>query len=346
MLFSVVVPVFNVEKYLDECINSIIKQTKTIDNDLEVLLIDDGSTDNSGSICDSYENEYPDLIRVFHKENQGLLATRRYGFKRASGKYIVNCDSDDLLEPDMLLKLKKVINKYTEPDIVFINQYRYDEEGKSIYCENIFSTNQDFLVPKSSVLREYMNSNSIVSVCGKIMKRSCIDVDKDYSQYGRLSTGEDTLQSIEFYSNATTFVYLNEPLYDYRCGSGMTAKFDANYYFTFKHIFEQIKEEKENWKLNDFDKLFAIKVLQTTGRAITQSRYKKWETLKEHKEYLKKIREDEMLKTNLKFLNTVSSKLQHDHSILLRILKHKWYTSLIVLLCIKNHTEKRINNEI
>ena len=70
MLFSVVVPVYNVEKYLDECINSIIEQSKVIDNDLEILLLDDGSTDNSGSICDSYENKYPDLIRVFHKENQ------------------------------------------------------------------------------------------------------------------------------------------------------------------------------------------------------------------------------------------------------------------------------------
>lgn len=68
MLFSIVVPVYNVEKYLDECINSIIEQSKAIDNDLEVLLIDDGSTDNSGSICDSYENKYPDLIRVFIKK--------------------------------------------------------------------------------------------------------------------------------------------------------------------------------------------------------------------------------------------------------------------------------------
>ena len=57
MLFSVVVPVYNVEKYLDECVNSIIEQSKVIDNDLEVLLVDDGSTDNSGSICDSYENK-------------------------------------------------------------------------------------------------------------------------------------------------------------------------------------------------------------------------------------------------------------------------------------------------
>ena len=141
--------------------------------------------------------------------------------------------------------------------------------------------------------------HSVVSMCGKIVKRICIDIKQDYSEYGRLSTGEDTLQSLEFYSNANTFVYLNEPLYDYRCGSGMTAKFDSNYYFTFKHIFDQIKIEKNKWNLNDFDELFAIKVLQTSGRAITQSRYNKWESINEQRRYLKKIRDDSMLELSL-----------------------------------------------
>ena len=105
---------------------------------LKFFLIDDGSTDNSGSICDSYENKYPDLIRVFYKENQGLLATRRDGFKKASGKYIVNCDSDDLLEPGMLLKLKKVINKYADPDVILFNYNYMVGDTKKIAYKNIF----------------------------------------------------------------------------------------------------------------------------------------------------------------------------------------------------------------
>ena len=74
------------------------------------------------------------------------------------------------------------------------------------------------MISKEKVLREYLMGHSVVSMCGKIVKRICIDIKQDYSEYGRLSTGEDTLQSLEFYSNANTFVYLNEPLYDYRCG--------------------------------------------------------------------------------------------------------------------------------
>mgnify|MGYP000482493976 CR=1 FL=1 len=61
-------------------------------------LIDDGSTDTSGRICDTYKDRYPDIVKVFHKPNEGLLATRRFGFKRVSGDYVINCDSDDLLE--------------------------------------------------------------------------------------------------------------------------------------------------------------------------------------------------------------------------------------------------------
>ena len=118
MLFSIVIPVYNVEKYLNECVESILQQVNTINNDCEILLIDDGSTDSSPILCDMYEEKYPGLIKVFHKENQGLLATRRYGFKRTCGEYIINCDSDDLLEYSMLESVKKIIEKYNNPDKV------------------------------------------------------------------------------------------------------------------------------------------------------------------------------------------------------------------------------------
>lgn len=340
MLFSVVVPVYNVEKYLDECINSIIEQSKAIDNNLEVLLIDDGSTDNSGSICDSYENKYPDLIRVFHNTNHGLLWTRRFGFKQVQGDYVINCDSDDLLENEALERLNSVVKKYKYPDIVIYNHNSYDGKNKTIAFKDIFTTGQDCVVEKEAVLKEYLSRHSIVSVWGKMVKRTCIDVNRDYADFGRISTGEDTLQSIEFFSNAKTFVYLNQVIYDYRCGSGMTGKFDENYYFTFKRIFEEIEKQKNNWNLVDFDKLFAVKVLQTAGRAITQSRYKKWESMRNQMEYLKQIREDEMFQKNISYLSAVKEKLQKDHVILLKLLQTGMYVMICVMLDVKNFWKK------
>lgn len=340
MLFSIVIPVYNVETYLDECLHSILSQATEFKGECEVLLIDDGSTDRSGKICDEYLEKYPEIIRVFHNTNHGLLWTRRFGFKQVQGDYVINCDSDDLLENEALERLNSVVKKYKYPDIVIYNHNSYDGKNKTIAFKDIFTTGQDCVVEKEAVLKEYLSRHSIVSVCGKMVKRTCIDVNRDYANFGRISTGEDTLQSIEFFSNAKTFVYLNQVIYDYRCGSGMTGKFDENYYFTFKRVFEEIEKQKNNWNLVDFDKLFAVKVLQTAGRAITQSRYKKWESMRTQMEYLKQIREDDMFQKNISYLDMIREKLQKDHVILLKLLQNEMYVMICMMLNVKNFLEK------
>ena len=340
MLFSIIIPVYNVETYLDECLHSILSQATEFKGECEVLLIDDGSTDRSGKICDEYLEKYPEIIRVFHNTNHGLLWTRRFGFKQVQGDYIINCDSDDLLEDDALEKLNSVVKKYKYPDVVVYNHNSYDGKNKTIAFKDIFTTGQDCIVEKKAVLKEYLSRHSIVSMCGKMIKRTCINGNRDYTQFGRISTGEDTLQSIEFFSRAKTFVYLNQVVYNYRCGSGMTGKFDENYYFTFKRIFEEIEKQKDNWNLADFDKLFAVKVLQTAGRAITQSRYKKWESMRAQVEYLKQIREDEMFQKNILHLATIKDKLQKDHVILLEMLSLKMDSAIVMILKLKNIIEK------
>lgn len=340
MLFSIIIPVYNVETYLDECLHSILSQATEFKGECEVLLIDDGSTDRSGKICDEYLEKYPEIIRVFHNTNHGLLWTRRFGFKQVQGDYVINCDSDDLLENEALERLNSVVKKYKYPDIVIYNHNSYDGKNKTIAFKNIFTTGQDCVVEKEAVLKEYLSRHSIVSVCGKMVKRTCIDVNRDYADFGRISTGEDTLQSIEFFSNAKTFVYLNQVIYDYRRGSGMTGKFDENYYFTFKRIFEKIEKQKNNWNLVDFDKLFAVKVLQTAGRAITQSRYKKWESMRNQMEYLKQIREDEMFQKNILHLAAIKGKLQKGHVILLEMLSLKMDSAIVMILKLKNIIEK------
>lgn len=340
MLFSIIIPVYNVETYLDECLHSILSQATEFKGECEVLLIDDGSTDRSGKICDEYLEKYPEIIRVFHNTNHGLLWTRRFGFKQVQGDYVINCDSDDLLENEALERLNSVVKKYKYPDIVIYNHNSYDGKNKTIAFKDIFTTGQDCVVEKEAVLKEYLSRHSIVSVCGKMVKRTCIDVNRDYADFGRISTGEDTLQSIEFFSNAKTFVYLNQVIYDYRRGSGMTGKFDENYYFTFKRIFEKIEKQKNNWNLVDFDKLFAVKVLQTAGRAITQSRYKKWESMRNQMEYLKQIREDEMFQKNILHLAAIKGKLQKGHVILLEMLSLKMDSAIVMILKLKNIIEK------
>ena len=93
---TVIVPVYNVEKYIDRCVRSLVMQTY---ENTEILLVDDGSTDNSGKLCDAYAAEYGN-VTTFHKPNGGLSDARNFGLERAAGKYVIFVDSDDWIEPD------------------------------------------------------------------------------------------------------------------------------------------------------------------------------------------------------------------------------------------------------
>ena len=106
-MISIIVPVYNVEPYLRKCLDSILDQTY---RDLEILIIDDGSTDGSGAICDEYAGK-DDRIKVFHTENNGLSAARNLGLSKAQGKFVGFVDSDDWIEPDMFGVMHTRLNK-------------------------------------------------------------------------------------------------------------------------------------------------------------------------------------------------------------------------------------------
>ena len=97
-LISIIVPVYNVEKYLKKCVDSIVNQTY---KNLEIILVDDGATDSSGEICDELE-KLDNRIKVYHKENGGLSDARNYGVARATGSYIGFVDSDDYIDAEMI----------------------------------------------------------------------------------------------------------------------------------------------------------------------------------------------------------------------------------------------------
>ena len=117
MRFSIIVPVYNSEKYLNKCFESIINQTN---QDFELLIINDGSPDNSQEIISRYQNKYPSKIRSFIKENGGLSDARNYGVAKAIGEYIVFVDSDDFINTKLLEHLEMCIKK-DYPDVIGYN---------------------------------------------------------------------------------------------------------------------------------------------------------------------------------------------------------------------------------
>lgn len=126
ILVSVIIPVYNVEKYLSKCIDSVLKQSLKL---VEIIIVNDGSTDGSVDIIDDYKNKYPEVIRAFYKENGGLSSARNFAIERAKGEYITFLDSDDYLDHDYLEKLYKVA-KENNSDMVCGGQKKVDKNGR------------------------------------------------------------------------------------------------------------------------------------------------------------------------------------------------------------------------
>ena len=137
---SVIIPVYEVEMYLNRAIDSVLAQTLS---DLEIILVDDGSTDDSPKICDQYEKEYPDQIRVIHQENQGLGMARNAGVSLATGEYIAFLDSDDTVEPDMYRSMYQKA-KENDYDMVMCDvRILYVEENRTSIVSTYSKTEID-----------------------------------------------------------------------------------------------------------------------------------------------------------------------------------------------------------
>lgn len=210
--FSILIPVYNVEKYLSACLESVLRQSFT---DYEVILVDDGSKDSSGQICDDYAKRYPGKIRVQHKPNQGLISARRASLKLAKGRYVCFLDSDDCWVDNTLSRLHEIIET-TNVDIVLFRWNRIDENGKRLNETATALFPQSDVLDKKTVFEKILSTSSLNSFCTKCCKYSLFDVDANYSQYYKIQNGEDLIQSLPVMYNANTFYYLDEPLYLYR----------------------------------------------------------------------------------------------------------------------------------
>lgn len=118
MLISIIIPVYNVSLFLEKCLNSVINQTF---KNLQIILVDDGSTDNSGIICDNYSKK-DSRIEVIHQKNKGLSEARNTGLSLARGEYITFVDSDDYIELDTYSTIFKAIIENKNPDLIFLEQ--------------------------------------------------------------------------------------------------------------------------------------------------------------------------------------------------------------------------------
>lgn len=211
-LFSILIPVFNVEKYLSICLESVLQQSFT---DYEIILVDDGSKDASGQICDDYVARYPEKIQVIHKPNQGLISARRAGLKLANGRYVCFLDSDDCIAANALGRLSDIINT-TDSDVIIFDWKLINTNGEALSRTEPPLFTRTGILDKNTVFERMLSTSKLNSLCKKCCKYELFDIDSDYSNLYKIQNGEDMIQSLPIMYQASTFYYLNEALYLYR----------------------------------------------------------------------------------------------------------------------------------
>jgi glycosyltransferase involved in cell wall biosynthesis len=203
---SVIVPIYNVERYLEKCLESIINQTFI---NLEIILINDGSTDFSGSICEKYKNKDNRIILI-HKKNEGLSAARNKGLSIATGDYISFVDSDDFLDLNMYEILYKNIEK-ENADIVSCNYYKYYSDKK--YDKNIVFKKKIIYKKKEIFGKDLFNNYQMdIDVWNKLYKK---EIFKDI-KFPYKKVCESTYIMMSIFNKANCIVVIPDCLYFYR----------------------------------------------------------------------------------------------------------------------------------
>lgn len=216
MQVSVIIPVYNTEKYLQKCLESVVHQ---VDVELQVILVDDGSTDSSSRICDDFAARY-DFVQVIHTANGGPATAKNLGFEQAEGDFVAFIDSDDELRPDMLSRMYQFGGR-AKADIICCNYLQVDESGEVSHTD---CTHQKLILNQEEGLKHLLLKDKIYSQCWtKMYKRSML-VENGIMNMEGLRTEEDFIYNIQAFAHSKVVAVIDEPLYIYTHRTGSLSK--------------------------------------------------------------------------------------------------------------------------
>lgn len=206
ILYSVLIPAYNAEEYLEECLDSVLAQTH---RNLQVVVIDDGSTDRTPAILDSYAARDPRL-EVVHRENRGVATTRLELFRLAHGKYLNFVDADDTVEPEMAQVMISVLER-TGADVAVCGMTNKMERSFRLSESQVPGIEK---ISGAQARREFLEHRRLIgSLCSKVTRR---DVCADVTCPPGIRYGEDAVMSWHILKHTNIFVYVSAPLYHYR----------------------------------------------------------------------------------------------------------------------------------
>lgn len=240
MRYSIIVPIYKIERYLSECIESVLGQTYT---DYELILVDDGSPDNCPKICDQYaKNKHQ--IKVIHKKNGGLVSARKAGLEIASGDYAVCLDGDDFLHKDCLDKVNTIINKYN-PDVVCFGYTIYSENGETkqnpVYCPYYGFYSRCNI--ENDIFPRFIHTKSEKRLPPVVWSKALkMELYRKYQNKvtSDISMGEDGACSYPLISNCNSMYIMEDCLYYYR------------------QVLTSMTKQKKPLDWDNYDRVFAL----------------------------------------------------------------------------------------
>lgn len=237
-LVSIIVPVYNVEKYIRRCLNSIINQTY---KNLEIILIDDGSTDDSGKICDEYAKEDNRII-VKHNTNRGVSYARNYGIKLANGQYLSFIDPDDYVDLDYIENLLRPMRE-DDYDLVVCNI-------KHMYINKVVNNNFKVNTLTNNYYKDFYLLDILrATPVNKLFKSNIIKLF-DLKFFENISYSEDRIFNYHYGNHVKKYKYVNKAMYNY-CHREETSLSKLKTLKSFKSALIALEEEKSFLLKND-----------------------------------------------------------------------------------------------
>ena len=249
MKVSFILPIYNVEKYLSECVESILTQTY---RDFEILLVDDGSPDNCPALCDEWAKK-DSRIKALHKPNGGLSDARNYGLEHAQGDYVVFVDSDDFwVNKDSLQRLMNVVDAHPECDFIGFNCSYYYSDTKTFNKWVAYDKSLSKPTDKNTVLCSLVASGTFpMSACLKVLKRKAL-LDMEL-RFIKGTIAEDIPWFIDLLDGSKKCMFVNQYIYAYRQNVAGSITASGNHKST-SDLFTIVKNEVNKMNERSFSK--------------------------------------------------------------------------------------------
>ncbi len=317
---SVIVPVYNVEKYLNRCVDSILNQTF---EDFELILVNDGSPDNCGNICDEYAQK-DNRVKVIHKKNGGVSSARNAGIDTAQGEYIMFVDSDDWINENMLNDM------YNMPDsdmkVSSIRMIGKDNSTEYIIDTKMY-TQEDLLIGFFS------EAFPIICLCGpwcKLYKKDIIFNNAiRFNEY--MSLGEDTYFNLNYIKHCKS-IYTSEQIYYYYMrenSESLFTKFRLNMYYDVRKVFD-LKVKMANELNMGRDSIFKLKLSYIQSLIGNLIKMVDTNTKTEVKKYMSLLQKDKEFNDD----NLIKN-LKSTHKLINKLISYNLFNTAYLLFFIK-----------